>query len=273
MYTIQVSACARRGQAGPRSRRGGLGARCRHCERDDRHRPPGRSALGGATTVTGDGSMNTDKFVREVMSATVGSAAPDATIGRLARTLAEHRVGAVPVVDGAGRVIGIVTEADLARGGTASGFATAADVMSVPVFAVRAEDRVDDAQREMRRNGVGHLPVLDGAGRVIGMIRASDLRRTVSPTAIEEAELRRRVIDRVIDAGGEVSALSVEEGVVRLCVHVGDCGEIPLIEQMLRGIPGVGQLELTVGADVDVAHRLSPRTSGRRVRARSRISS
>lgn len=186
--------------------------------------------------------------VRGVMSRPVFSATADVTLSRLAAMLAEHHVGAVPVVDVDGRVIGIVTEADLARAGHASAaVATAADVMSAPVTTVQAENSVEDALREMRRLGMGRFPVCDAAGRLVGMVSGSDLQLAGPPADTDrDADMRRRVIDRVIDGGGEVFEIAVDRGVVRLRIRIGTRSEATLIEHMLGDLPGVVRLELAV---------------------------
>jgi CBS domain-containing protein len=200
--------------------------------------------------------MSTGVYVRAVMSRPVVCATADVTLSQLAAMLAEHHVGAVPVVDDDGQVIGMVTEADLARGVHASGaVVTATDVMSTPVTTVRAEDSVEDALRTMRHLGVGRLPVCDDAGRLVAIVSGSDLQLARPPADAGDADLRRRVIDRVIDAGGEVLAIAVDRGVVRLHIRVGIRGEAPLIERMLGGLPGVARLELAIECIDDAAAR------------------
>lgn len=200
--------------------------------------------------------MKTCENARGVMSQPVVAVTPEATIDQVAAVLADHRIGAVPVVDDYGRALGIVTEPDLTRSATADKpTATAADVMSAPVVTVQAADRVEDVLRAMRKHGVGRVPVVDAAGRVIGIISGSDLRRNRTPGFLGDADVRRHVIDRVIDAGGEVLDVSVRDGVVHLRVQAGGHGDIPLIERMLRDVPGVERLELTVGCVGDARDR------------------
>ncbi|NUP46613.1 MAG: hypothetical protein HOW97_04775 [Catenulispora sp.] len=67
----------------------------------------------------------------------------------------------------------------------------------------------------------------------------------------DRAELRRRVVDRVIDAGGEVSTAIVSGGTVLVRGRVGCRSEIPMLERELLCIPGVTELELHLGYDID----------------------
>lgn len=64
-------------------------------------------------------------------------------------------------------------------------------------------------------------------------------------------EVRRRVIDRVIDAGGEVSMITVSRGTVLVRGRVGCRSEIAMLEHELRGIPGVARLDLRLAYDID----------------------
>ena len=58
----------------------------------------------------------------------------------------------------------------------------------------------------------------------------------ISPT---DDEIRRRVVDRVIDVGGEVLDVKVTRGAVRLRGRVGEPGEIALAGMLLRRVDGV----------------------------------
>jgi CBS domain-containing protein len=51
----------------------------------------------------------------DVMTANVATVRPDATLRQAARLMADRRVSGLPVVDGAGTVVGLLTEADLVR--------------------------------------------------------------------------------------------------------------------------------------------------------------
>ena len=57
-------------------------------------------------------------LIHEVMSRPVITLAPDDTVRRAARVLLEHGIASAPVVDAAGRLVGVVSEADLMRGRT-----------------------------------------------------------------------------------------------------------------------------------------------------------
>jgi osmotically-inducible protein OsmY len=77
--------------------------------------------------------------------------------------------------------------------------------------------------------------------------------------SVEDADVRRRVVDRVIDAGGEVQSVVVLDGCVWLQARIGVRSEIPLAERMVRSIPGVAQLQAVFRCDVDDVSGPPPR--------------
>lgn len=76
-----------------------------------------RSALAAALGIGGAAQRSLLKSVevREVMSAPVVTVTPDDTLAEAARRLLEHRIGCLPVVEGAGELVGIVTDTDVLR--------------------------------------------------------------------------------------------------------------------------------------------------------------
>ena len=56
-----------------------------------------------------------ETFVRDIMNSNVVTTRPDASLAEAAQRMIEHRVGALPVVDEAGLLLGIVTQTDLLR--------------------------------------------------------------------------------------------------------------------------------------------------------------
>lgn len=75
--------------------------------------------------------------------------------------------------------------------------------------------------------------------------RSGDTQQFRSPAAQppSDAEIRRRVIDRVIDLGGEAYAVTVEHGVVRLRGRMGVRTAVGLAERAVRALDGVTRLD------------------------------
>ena len=102
---------------------------------------------------------------------------PQETVRQAAHRLAEHRIGAMPVVDG-GRVIGIFSERDLlyciSRHGSEALGLLIADVMTAPPITAAPDSTVRDALEVMTLRRIRHLPVLDGSD-LVAFVSIGDL--------------------------------------------------------------------------------------------------
>lgn len=98
--------------------------------------------------------------------------------------LASLDVAAVPIVDEQGRLVGIVTRADLlaARSGDTCA-RTASDVMMSFPFALPLAATIDQAAALMAYEGVGQLVIVTEGGVVVGLVRALDIARRVADHA------------------------------------------------------------------------------------------
>jgi len=108
----------------------------------------------------------------------VHTVAPDATMLEALRLMAEHNVGALPVVE-QGRLVGIVSERDYARKvvlqGRSSIGTAVREVMSVPVVTVTAGQGIRECMGLMTDRHLRHLPVVDGDARLLGLLSIGDL--------------------------------------------------------------------------------------------------
>jgi CBS domain-containing protein len=113
--------------------------------------------------------------VKDVMTMGVVVAHPTTPVKQVAGLLADHGLSALPVVDGRGRVLGVVSEADLLgnrqRHGDGPAAATASEVMASPAVTVTPQATVTEAARRMQAGGVKRLPVVAGSGRLVGIVR------------------------------------------------------------------------------------------------------
>jgi CBS domain-containing protein len=107
--------------------------------------------------------------------------------------MAKNNVGAVPILDKAGRLRGIFSERDLM---TRCAFrkvdldATKIDeVMTRGVIVMEAHDSIEDCMKIMKQEGIRHMPVRDGEN-LIGVISMRDLMQ-------EEAEMQRQEIENL----------------------------------------------------------------------------
>jgi CBS domain-containing protein len=102
---------------------------------------------------------------------------PETTVGTFVRLLAEHRIGAVPVVDTAGRVVGIASERDVVRGLAHDpdllGRAVSA-LMTSEVKICEMNDSVFEIMVLMTSGRFRHMPVVE-AGRLVGIVSIGDV--------------------------------------------------------------------------------------------------
>ncbi|HTQ94662.1 MAG TPA: CBS domain-containing protein [Streptosporangiaceae bacterium] len=177
------------------------------------------------------------KTVKDVMSALPVSVSKTATFREIAARLRECRVSAFPVVDADGKVIGVVSEADLLvkealadernvvwgllagivhhAGRAKAAGVTAADLMTSPAVTIGPGDTVEHAARLMYDHKVKRLPVVDQRGRPIGIISRSDVLAVFDRP---DAEIREEIMSQMIKGRSEPSWYSVivKDGVVTL---------------------------------------------------------
>lgn len=117
-----------------------------------------------------------DIFVARVMSTDLHAVDPETPLAEAAGMMLDERVGSVLVVDDDG-LAGIVTTTDCVRmiaDGTTAG-KTVADAMSTDIVTADPQDTIREAADTMMERGVHHLPVVDEASGVVGMITTTDL--------------------------------------------------------------------------------------------------
>jgi CBS domain-containing protein len=111
--------------------------------------------------------------------------------------MADRHVGALPVMRD-GQLVGIVSERDYARKvillGRSSAETEVWQIMSSPVVTVGPEDEVHRCMQIMTERRIRHLPVLDGAGDMIGVISIGDLVRGVIEDQQETIDQLERFI-------------------------------------------------------------------------------
>jgi CBS domain-containing protein len=107
----------------------------------------------------------------------VATVDPSASVGDLVAALAEHNVGALPVLE-AGQLVGIVSERDVVRrlhlGGAGLLQLRVADIMSASVTTCEPNDKIEDLARIMTERRFRHMPVVAG-GKLVGIVSIGDL--------------------------------------------------------------------------------------------------
>ncbi|WP_055551615.1 CBS domain-containing protein [Streptomyces sp. NBRC 110028] len=201
----------------------------------------------------------TARIVSDVMTHTVVAVGLEAPFKEIVRTLEQWKVSALPVLAGEGRVIGVVSEADLlpkeefrdsdpARlaqlrdlpGIAKAGAVSADELMTTPAITVHANATLAEAARIMTHKRVKRLPVVDDEGRLEGIVSRADLLKVfLRPDEEIEEEVRREVVAHLFPAPGQAVEVRVSEGVVTLSGHVRDAVLIPAAARLIRAVEGV----------------------------------
>ncbi|MFF1296346.1 MULTISPECIES: CBS domain-containing protein [unclassified Streptomyces] len=199
--------------------------------------------------------------VSDVMTHTVVAVGSEAPFKEIVELLDQWKVSAVPVLAGEGRVVGVVSEADLLpkeevrdsddvefAERAKAGAVTAGELMSAPAVTVHADATVAEAARIMARRHVKRLPVVDRIGILQGVVSRSDLLKVFLRTDAEIAgEIRHSVLNRL----PVTTPLTVEvsEGVVTLGGSMPERGLEPVLARAMRAVEGV------VDVRVELTHR------------------
>lgn len=136
-------------------------------------------------------------LVRELLSkrsTDVITIRPEDTVQTTAQILAANNIGAMPVCDFEGNLIGVISERDLARSFTRPGSQPlrelkVADIMTRNVITCSPDDDVRDAMRQMSARHIRHLPVVEG-GKLCCMLSSRDVLEAV----MAELTLERNVL-------------------------------------------------------------------------------
>src|SRR5262249_27819335 len=119
--------------------------------------------------------------VREVMSSNPICCLPTDTAEKVAKSLREHNIGSIPVVidQQTRKLIGIITDRDLCCSIVADGLdpkRTAIEKFVTPnPVSCRDGENLEHCERAMQEHQVRRIPVVDGAGTVIGIVAQADL--------------------------------------------------------------------------------------------------
>ncbi|GAB3137879.1 CBS domain-containing protein [Microbispora hainanensis] len=189
-------------------------------------------------------------LVREIMTTPVVTVPHTATIKQAVRLLHEQDITAAPVVDGTGRMVGIVSEMDLLRGEfganpraflrpealpTGRPPALVEEVMTPRVGTVGEDADTMDLVELMITTGVKSVPVVRG-GELVGMVSRRDL---MGLLAHGDERIREDVLVALRDCADTASfGAAVRDGVVEL-YGPGDERSARIAELVARTVPGV----------------------------------
>jgi CBS domain-containing protein len=223
--------------------------------------------------------------INEIMQRDVVTVAPETSLKEVAALLLEHRISGLPVCAADGRVVGVISEADIVQkeqtddfGSTAilgrlldqaygdgMRFAarTAGGAMTAPAVTVRSRDDVAQAAHLMISKRVNRLPVVDG-GRLVGIVTRSDLVRAFrrEDTAIL-GEIEDDVLRSTLWIDPDALDVTVEDGLVTLEGSVETKTIAEIVRACVRRVPGVVDVESRLTWRIDDLSRRRRTLAGR----------
>jgi CBS domain-containing protein len=129
---------------------------------------------------------------REVITASTAMSVSDAI-----HTLAEHKIGAIVVVEDRDRVIGIISERDIVRAiariGSKALDEPVSSIMTREVVTCRENETINRVMSRMTRGRFRHLPVVE-EGRLVGLVSIGDVVKARIEEIEHEAEEMRAYI-------------------------------------------------------------------------------
>ena len=130
-----------------------------------------------------------------LMTANPACCTRDTPLREVARMMADNDCGMIPVVDEQGMPVGVVTDRDIAVRAVATGKHTdggsAGDYMSSPVRTVTMDTSLADCCAAMESAQLRRMPVVDGDGRICGVVAQADI--ALNGNAHKTAEVVREV--------------------------------------------------------------------------------
>lgn len=220
--------------------------------------------------------MNRMFTVSDVMTRNLITASPETTFQVAVRLLEENRISGLPVVDRDGKLVGIVSEADLLnkaekrepdayvlesrRHRLDRSRASALDVasaMSRDIVSVRPDAPIALAAREMHARGYKRLPVVDSDGRLVGIVSRGDVLKVFLRSDAELTAEVRAILDHAERVfGGSPLAAKVTGGVVDLQGSMKSKNQVEATVRAVARVDGIIGIYSRIAYETDDARFL-----------------
>jgi|SRR5579864_8682 len=214
---------------------------------------------------------------RELMSTPVVTIYPEASLKELAELMVGHRISGVPVVDRAGKLLGVVSESDVMAkiegtiaekteiglprvitdlvkaldGSPKTQGRSAADVMTTNVVSAEPDAPIQKLVHLMITYDINRIPIIE-AGALLGIVTRADVLRTlVRPDAAIETDLRWRITHELW-VNPDTLKISCRNGVVTLAGTVDTHADAELVRKwaaITDGVVGVDDRDLRYAVD------------------------
>ncbi|GAA2994490.1 IMP dehydrogenase [Streptosporangium longisporum] len=173
---------------------------------------------------------------------------PDDTLADVERLCATYRISGVPVTDGTGVLVGIVTNRDM-RFETDQNRPVREVMTPMPLVTAPVGVSTDDAFDLLRQNKIEKLPLVDAGGRLRGLITVKDFTKSEKyPMATKDAD-GRLVVGAAVGVGGDAdkrAAALIEAGVDVIVVDVAH-GHSKGLADMIAKIKANGGIDVIGG--------------------------
>ena len=130
------------------------------------------------------------KKVQDIMTRDPRSVSPDTTVREAAQLMRSEDVGIIPVVEQDRRLVGVITDRDIAIRCIADGkdgTCRVSDAMSADRLATcRPDEDVDEVMNVMSREQVRRIPIVDERGSLVGIVAQADIVRKANDRKAEE---------------------------------------------------------------------------------------
>lgn len=217
--------------------------------------------------------VGTEMLVKDVMTSTIVSVSPDNSVRQAAMTMLSHHISGIPVIDGDGHLLGIISEGDLIRRTELGGamFASAEDLAApaedrANAYVRRSSWRVAEAMtpapvtidedasllqaaRLMQKHGVKRIPVIRH-GELVGIVSRADLLQAIATAKLDgtpsgDEAIQRSVMVRLRENTG-LEAFDIKIAVTNGIVHLSGAVAIPecrraarIVAESVQGVQGV----------------------------------
>jgi CBS domain-containing protein len=212
-------------------------------------------------------------IARDVMTSPVITIGENATIQEAAKLLIKERISALPVLDEAGKLAGIVTESDLMRRaeiGTERHYSwwlwmlsdartlasdyvkshatSVKDLITRTVITVVPETPLHEIAELFEKNHIKRVPVVNMSGDLLGIVSRANIVQAVASAgprlevSLPDAAIRNKLLDELKQqpwAHAHKMNVMVSEGVVELWGFVENEQERQAINVAAKSIPGV----------------------------------
>lgn len=212
---------------------------------------------------------------KDIMTTNVVTVDPETDVQSIARRLIERGISAVPVVDEAGRIVGIVSEGDLmrrpesaterhpswwlgfitapdeqARAYTKSHGRKAKDVMTRNVVTVSEDASLDEIATLLERNRIKRVPIVRD-GKIVGIVSRANLLHGLAtgagspPASANDAQIRENLTRALEETGIRTQYINVvvSDGVARLWGMVETGAQKEAARVAAESIGGVQRVE------------------------------